>query len=150
MIRSIQTMHLPCIKINNISEQTKQSFHLSLLTLEYNRVRPKWFLSLWCIRHKPYTYLALKLTLSPNRLKQDFIWHMSSRSSIGCVQIDFWAYGTFHANRASYIGSRLALSLNRQNWASTWASSSWSSSIQNGFLDYSALGANCAPILHRN
>ena len=33
-------------------------------------MRPKWFLSLWCIRHKPCTYLAPKLTLSPNGPKQ--------------------------------------------------------------------------------
>ena len=121
MVHSIQTVHLSCIKISTIYEQTKPSFHLSPLTYEYHRVHPKWFLSLWCIRHKPCTYLASKLTLSPNSPKQDSIWHMSSRSSIMCVQIDFWAYGTVHANCASYLRSRLARYVNRPNRASTWA-----------------------------
>ena len=32
MVRSMQTMHLSCIKISNISKQIKPSFHLSLFT----------------------------------------------------------------------------------------------------------------------
>ena len=51
-----------------------------------------------------------------------------------------------------YLASRLALSPNIQNWAFTWAP--WPRStigcVQNGFLSYGALGANRAPILHRN
>ena len=62
MVRSLQTVHLSCIKISNISKHTKLSFHLRLFTQEYHWVRPKWCLRVWCIRHKPYTYLALKLT----------------------------------------------------------------------------------------
>ena len=59
---------------------------------------------LWHIRCKPWTYLAPKLTLSPKWPNRDSIWHTSSRSSIGCVQIYFWAYVTFHANlHLSYI-----------------------------------------------
>jgi len=52
----------------------------------------------------------------------------------------------------TYLASRLALSPNRPNRASTWAYSPRSTNkcVQNGFLDYAALGANCAPILHRN
>jgi len=99
MVRSMQTMQLSYIKISTISEKTKSSFHLSSFTYEYHRVHPKWFRSLRCIRCKPCTYLAPKLTLSPNRLKRDSIWHTSSRSSIECIQIDFQAYGMFHANR---------------------------------------------------
>jgi len=63
----------------------------------------KWFLRLWCFRHKLRIYLAPKLTLSPNRPKQDSIWHTSSKSSIGCIQIDFLTYGTFHANCATIL-----------------------------------------------
>jgi hypothetical protein len=46
---------------------------------------------------KSWTYLALTLTLtpSPNRPKQILTWATLSRSSIGCVQIDFQAYGMF-------------------------------------------------------
>ena len=67
-----------------------------------------------------------------------------------CVQIDFQAFGIFHANRAPIL--HLALSPNRPNRASTWAPSPKTTNkcVQNGFLDYGALGAHCAPILHRN
>jgi len=47
-----------------MSELTEPSFHLSLFTQEYQLVRPKWFLRLWCIRRKLCTYLALNLTMS--------------------------------------------------------------------------------------
>ena len=100
-VRSMQTERLSCIKISTISEQTKASLHLSLFNYEYHRVRLKWFLSLWCIRRKPCTYLLQKLTLSLNKPKQDSIWHTSSRSY--SVLIDFWAYRIFHANRASIL-----------------------------------------------
>ena len=151
MVCSIQTVHLSCIKISNISKQTEPSFHLSLFILEYKQVRQKWFLRLWCIRHKLCTYLAPKLTLYTNIPKRDSIWHTSSKSSIGCVQIDFWAYGTFYA-KCTYLASRLAVSPSRPNPACTWASSSRSTNrcAQNGFLGYGALGTNYAPILHQN
>ena len=73
MVCSMQTMHLSCIRIITISKLTDPSFHLSLFTQEYQIVRPKWFLRLWCIRHKLCTYHALKLTMSTNGLKQDSI-----------------------------------------------------------------------------
>ena len=69
-----ENMQLSCIKISTISEQTKSSLHLSLFNYEYHRVRLKWFLSLWCIRRKPCTYLLPKLTLS-KRTKARF--HMT-------------------------------------------------------------------------
>jgi hypothetical protein len=46
---SAQTMHLSFVKITTISKQTKTGFHLSLVTLEYHRVRLKRFLSLWYV-----------------------------------------------------------------------------------------------------
>ena len=73
LVCSMQTVHLSCIKISTISKQTEPSFHLSLFIQEYQIVRPKWFLRLWCIRRKICTYLALKLTMSTNGLKQDSI-----------------------------------------------------------------------------
>jgi hypothetical protein len=110
MICSMQTIHLSCIKISTISKQTEPSFHLSLFTKQYHRELPQRFLSLWCTRHKPCTYLAPKLILSPTRLKRDSIWYTSSSSSIGCiyssigcVEIDFWTYGMLHANRAPIL-----------------------------------------------
>jgi len=66
MVRSAQTVHRSCVKISTISKWTEMSFQLSLVTLEYHRVRPKRYMSLWYIWHKPCTYLALTLTPSPN------------------------------------------------------------------------------------
>ena len=74
MVCSMQTMHLACIRISTISKLTKPSFHLSLFTQEYQIVRPKWFLRLWCIRRKPCTYLAPKLTLFLNRPNRASSW----------------------------------------------------------------------------
>jgi len=63
-------------------------------------VRPKRFLTLRYIWCKPCTYLAPTLTPSLNGPKQDSTRPTSPRSSIGCVQNDFRAYGTFGTNRA--------------------------------------------------
>jgi hypothetical protein len=60
MVRLTRTMHLSCVKINTISKWTKTSFQLSLITKEYHRVRPKWFMCLRYIQRKPCTYHASK------------------------------------------------------------------------------------------
>jgi hypothetical protein len=83
---------------NTVSKQTKTSFHLSLITYKYYGVRSKWFLSLWYVRCKPCTYLALTQTLSLNRPKWDSTWSTSPRSSIECIQNNFWACGMFAIN----------------------------------------------------
>jgi hypothetical protein len=72
MVHSTQNAHLSCIKITTSSKWTQTSIHLSLVTKEYHRVRPKQFLSLWSIRRKPCSYIAPTLTLSSNGLKRDF------------------------------------------------------------------------------
>ena len=69
-------------------------------------MRPKRLLSLWYVWLKPLTYLALTLTPSPNRPKQDSTRPTSPRSSIGCVQTYFHAYGTFDAKRATILYRR--------------------------------------------
>jgi hypothetical protein len=45
----------------------------------------------------------LRLELSPLRLKQASIWPTSPRSSIGCTQNGFRAYGTLVPNRAPML-----------------------------------------------
>jgi hypothetical protein len=57
----------------------------------------------WYIRRKPCTYLVLRLTLSPNGVKQASTWHTLRRSTIRCAQNNFHARGTFSANRASFL-----------------------------------------------
>jgi hypothetical protein len=103
MVRSANTVHSSCVKISTISKWTETSFHLSLVIEEYHRVRPKWFLSLWYVWCKPCTYLAPTLTPSPNEPKQDSTWPMSPRSSIGCIQNDCRAYGSFIVNSAPIL-----------------------------------------------
>jgi hypothetical protein len=92
-----QTMH------TTISKRTELSFYLSLVTWEYHRVCPKWFLSQSYVWHKPCTYLMSRLPLSPNGLNRGSTWVSSPRSTIGCVQNDFWAYEIFGANRAPIL-----------------------------------------------
>jgi hypothetical protein len=69
IVRLMQTVHQSCIKSSTIPNQTEPSFHLSHVTKESHRVRPKRFLCLWYVRCKPCTYLALTLTLFQNGLK---------------------------------------------------------------------------------
>jgi hypothetical protein len=98
MERSAQTVHLSCTNTNTVPKQTKIRFHMTLITQEFHRVHPKWFLSLWYVRREPCTYLAPTLTQSPNGSKWDSRWPMSPKSSIGCVQIDLCACGMLAQN----------------------------------------------------
>jgi hypothetical protein len=66
IVRSAQTMHISCAKNSTISSRTELNFHLSLVTYEYHRVRPKQFLSLCYVWHELCPYLAPTLTLSQN------------------------------------------------------------------------------------
>jgi hypothetical protein len=145
MVCSVQTVHLSCTDTITVSKWTKTRFHTTHITYELHWVRPKLFMSLWYVQHKPSTYLvsrialspngrnrappdprhlgvpsgasntiyepmvhlrkpstylALSLTLSQNRTKQDSTRPTSTRSSIGCLQYYFQAYGMFSANRA--------------------------------------------------
>jgi hypothetical protein len=67
MVRLTQTMHLYCTDTKIVSKQKEARFHMTHITLEFNRVHQKWFLGLWYIRRKPCIYLASRLALSQNR-----------------------------------------------------------------------------------
>ena len=129
MVHSMQFVHLSCIKISTISKQSKLSFHLSPFTQEYHQVHPKWYLSLWCIRRKLCTYLAPKLTLSPNSPKRDSIWYTSLVVPLGASTVPSSVSKLISEHMVrpckpcTYLASRLELSPNRQNQDSTWASS---------------------------
>ena len=41
MVHSTQTVHLSCAEINTVSKRNKMSFHLTHVTKEFHRVRPK-------------------------------------------------------------------------------------------------------------
>jgi hypothetical protein len=103
MVWLVQTVHLSCSNTNTVMDRTETRFHMSHITLEFHQLRPKQFPSQCYVLHKQYTYLAPTLTLSPNGPKQDLPWPTSPRSSIGCVQNDFWGYGTFSVNNAPIL-----------------------------------------------
>jgi hypothetical protein len=123
-----QTVHLSWTNTNTISKWTKMRFHMTHVTLKFRQVRPKWFLWIWYVRHKPCTCLALTPTLSPqlfrslryvqrksctylasrlafslNELNQASTWALSPRCTIRCIQNDLWACGTFGTNRAPIL-----------------------------------------------
>jgi hypothetical protein len=66
MVCLAQNVHLSLSDIKTISKQTKKRFLLTHVTYEFHRVHPKWFSSLWIVRHKPCTYLASRLAMSQN------------------------------------------------------------------------------------
>jgi hypothetical protein len=103
LVRSMKTVHLSCVKVSTISKWSESSFHLGLVIYEYHHVCPKWFMSLWYVWRKLCTHLALALALSPNELNQASTWSWSPRSTIGCIQNEFWAYGMFGANHAPIL-----------------------------------------------
>jgi hypothetical protein len=92
-----------CAKINTISKQTKTSFHLTHMTSKFDLVCPKRFACLLHVWHKPYNYLASRLTLSRNRLNQASIWPTSPWSSIRWPHKDFRGHGKLGANRAPFL-----------------------------------------------
>jgi hypothetical protein len=140
---------------------------------------------------------CIKNSSISNELTQASTWASSPRSTIGCVQNDFRAYGMFSTNLhlsctntntiskwtktrfhmthatlefhwvrpkwflrlcyvrykpCTYLASRLAISLNGLDRASTWASSPWSTIgfVQIDFWSYSTFGTNHAPILRQD
>jgi hypothetical protein len=46
---------------------------------------------------------CIKISTISNELNQTSIWASSPRSTIGCVQNDFWAYGMFSTIRAPIL-----------------------------------------------
>jgi hypothetical protein len=88
---------------NTVSKRTETRFHRTDVTEEFHRVRPKQFPSLWYFHRKPCTSLASGFTLSLNGSKRDSTLPTSPRSTIRCIQNNFWAYGIFSANRASIL-----------------------------------------------
>jgi hypothetical protein len=117
VVYSVQTVHLSCAKTNTISKRTEISFHLTCIMSEYHRVCPKRIPCPWDIRRKPFTFLAPKLKLSRNRSKRASAWATSLRSTIRCLQNDFWAFST--------LAQTLHLSSAENNTISKWFKTSF-------------------------
>jgi hypothetical protein len=149
MVSLAQTMYKSCTDTNNVSKRTETWFHMTHVTLEFHQERPKLFMSLWYVWHKLCTYLASRLALSPNGPIQASSWATSPRSTICCVQNDFWAYGTFSGKPCTYLALILTLSPNGGKRESRWATAPKISigCIKNDFWANGAFGANHAPIL---
>jgi hypothetical protein len=73
MVRLVQTKHLSCTDTNNVSKQTETRFHMTHITYEFYQVRPKLFLSIWYVWHKPCSYFASRLALSPKWTKNELL-----------------------------------------------------------------------------
>jgi hypothetical protein len=126
MVRSVPTMQLCWAEINTIFKRIEACLHLTHVTKKFHRVPqndfwtystfgancapilrdyiqtdqnellfdqshlgvpssvPKMIPSLWSVRPKPCTYLASRLTLSPNIPQWASTWPTSPRSSIEC------------------------------------------------------------------
>jgi hypothetical protein len=99
----VQTMHLSWTDKNTISKWTNMRFHTTQVTLEFHRVRPKRFLRLGFVRHKPCTYLVSRLALLSNGQNRASTWALSPRSTTRCVQNDLCAYSMFGPNDAPIL-----------------------------------------------
>jgi hypothetical protein len=151
MVCLVQTVDLSRTDTNTISKETETRFYMTHITLEFHWVRPKWFLRLRYVWHKPYTYVESRLALYPNGPKRASIWASSPRSTIRCVQMTYEAM--VHLSRmCTYLTLKLTLSPNEPKRASIWTSSPRSTiqCIQNNFWAYGTFGANRAPIMHQN
>jgi hypothetical protein len=150
MVCLAQILHLSCVKIRTISKRTKTSFNSSLVTKEYNPVCLKWFLSLWYTWHKLWTCLALILTLSLNRPKQDSAWPTSLGVPSGAFKmICKPMLRSVQTVRLSCTNTNTIFKWTKRG--STWPTSHKSSigCVQKDFQAYGMFGANHAPILHQ-
>jgi hypothetical protein len=100
MVHFAQTVHRSCTDTNPVSKRNEKRFDMTHVILKFHKVHPEQFLGLWYVRCKQYTHLALRLALSSNGQKWASTWASSPRSTIECIQNDFYAHGTFGTNRA--------------------------------------------------
>ena len=100
MVHLAQTMHLSWTDTNTVSKQKRSEIphdprHLGVPSGASKMI----FEPMVCLTQT----MPTTLTLFPNGQKWDSTWPTSPRSSIGCVQNDFRAYGMLDANRAPIL-----------------------------------------------
>jgi hypothetical protein len=151
MVCSVQTVHLSCVKISTICKRNEMSFRLSLITLEYDRVQLKRFMSLWYVRRKPCTYLVSKLALSPNEPKRvsTRARHLGVPSGVSKM---IYEPMVLWRKSCTYLAPTLALSLNGPKRDSTLPTSPRCSieCDQNDFQGYGMFGANRVAIVRQD
>jgi hypothetical protein len=154
MVCLAQTMHLSFTDTNTISKRKEERFHMTHVTSEFHRVRPKWNLSLWYDRCKPCTYVASRLALSPKGWKWASTWASSPSGTIRCFSRWFVSLRYIWHKPCTYLAPTLTLTLspNGKKRDSTEPMSPRSSiwCVQNDFQAYGTINANRAPILHQD
>jgi hypothetical protein len=117
VVHSAQIVHLSCVEINTISKQTKTSFHLTHVTSEYHRMRPKWFLILWYVWAQ--TVLLSCVEINTISRQSEIIFHKIY--AIWCAQKRFQSLWYIWHKQCTYLAVRLIHSPNRSKRASTWS-----------------------------
>jgi hypothetical protein len=125
MIHLLQTMHLSCTDTNTIYKQKEERFHMTHVTMVFQRVHPKWFLSLYYVWRKPCTYIASRIAQCPNGpsfhlslVTSEYHWVHTKR---------FLSRWYVWCKLYIYLALTLTLSLNGKKWDSTWSTSPRSS-----------------------
>jgi hypothetical protein len=127
-------MHQSCVKICTIFKWTETSFHLSLVTLEYHWVRPKWFEPMVCLAQTAHLSCSDTNTVSKRTGTRFHMSHVTYEFH----RVRSKRYPSLWNIRRkpySYLASRLVLYENRSKWVSTWAMSPRrTSSVSKWFL----------------
>jgi hypothetical protein len=110
MVHSTQTVHLSCVKISTISKRTKLSLGPHHLAVQSGASK---IISEPMVRLAQTMHLSCTDTNTVYKHKEvRFYMATSPKSSIGCVQNDFWAIGM--------SGTNCAPILHRRNTVSKW------------------------------
>jgi hypothetical protein len=97
MVCSVQTVHLSCVKISTLSRWTKISFRLSLITSEYYQVHLKGFSDPMVCSAQTVHVPCVKIRTTSKLTKTSFHLSLVSSYSIGCIENNSLACGTFVA-----------------------------------------------------
>jgi hypothetical protein len=151
IVHSAQTVHQCSTEINTISKLDRNELPLNPHHLGVPTGVPKMSSMWWYVRRKPCTYLAPRLTLSPNGPKQASldIHYLGVPSGVP----NAISMPVVHSSQTVRLScTRLKLSPNGMKWASAWPTSPMSTirCVQNDFQAYGTFGAIRAAILRRD
>jgi hypothetical protein len=151
MVRFAETVHPSCVKISTISKWSETSIHLSLITYEPSGASKMIFEPM--VHFAQTTHLSCTDTNNVSK-HTEMRFHMTHVTKKFHLVRPNWFMSLWYFWRKSctYLASRIAISANRLNRASTWASPPRSCirCIQNDFWACRTFGANHAPILSQD
>jgi hypothetical protein len=148
MVCLVQTMHQSYTNTHKVSKQIKTRIDMTHVIKQFHRAPAEQFLSPWHVRHKPCTYLAPTLTLSPNGLPLEPC-HLGVPSGASKKISE----PTVHLVQSVHLSCTDTNTVSKwTNTTFTWALSTRSTigCIRNVFWAYGMFGANRAPILHQH